>query len=72
MKVVQGLDIGSGPSVTFLVDSAQYTFGYGGFGDAMPPYCAIDTGGGNSLACTQRDTSSASLDGLTFYCSSPP
>ena len=69
----QGLDISSGPVISFVVDSATYTFSYY---YPYPPDSGVRSGGisvsdGRTLTCNDRDVTAASLSGLTFVCSTP-
>jgi hypothetical protein len=70
-NIGQGLDIHSGPTVTFLVDSVEYTVSYGGLipADAGARHGTINMQNGNAVAYTERSDDPISFDGLTFICS---
>ncbi len=69
---IQGMDISAGPTISFLVASATYTFSYY---YPFPPDSGVRSGSittsdGRTLTCTDRDATAASLSGLSFVCRS--
>jgi hypothetical protein len=70
---MQGMDISAGPAISFLVDSATYTFSYY---YPFPPDSGVRSGSittsdDRTLTCTDRDATAASLSGLNFVCRTP-